>query len=264
MSDTPRRPRSWTIFFALLRRDARVARREIISFSIRTLFQPLMFTLVFGLLLPRMGYLDQRFLAALFPGIVAMSLTLASIQAVAFPMITDFGFTREIEDRLLAPLPTSLVALEKVVFGAIQGAFSALVIFPLARLIMGPIPGLTLGRAPELILITVLGGLAFSALGLWVGTAIDAQHISIMFSVIFVPLIFFGCAYYPWRGLDAFPALQYAVLINPLTYVAEGLRGTMIPDLPHMSLVMVVSALVVLSALFLRLGIRSFHRRAIG
>ena len=43
---------------------------------------------------------------ALLPGILAISLSLSAIQSVALPMVQDFGWTKEIEDRLLAPVPT--------------------------------------------------------------------------------------------------------------------------------------------------------------
>jgi ABC-2 type transport system permease protein len=39
----------------------------------------------------------------------------------------------------------------------------------------------------------------------------------------------FGCAYYPWSMLRPFKVLQYAVLINPLVYASEGLRGSLPP-----------------------------------
>jgi ABC-2 type transport system permease protein len=85
-----------------------------------------------------------------------------------------------------------------------------------------------------------------------------------MFSVIVAPMIFFGCAYYPWSGLRAVPAMQYAVLLNPLVYVAEGMRGTLTPGVPHMPLPVVLAALLALLALFWTLGLRSFERRAMG
>jgi ABC-2 type transport system permease protein len=85
-----------------------------------------------------------------------------------------------------------------------------------------------------------------------------------MFSVIVAPMIFFGCAYYPWKGLDAVPWLKYVVLVNPLVYVAEGLRGALTPEVPHMSLVAVGAALLALTLLFGALGLRSFQRRAVG
>jgi ABC-2 type transport system permease protein len=85
-----------------------------------------------------------------------------------------------------------------------------------------------------------------------------------MFSVIIAPMIFFGCAYYPWRGLDAVPVMKYLVLINPMVYVAEGMRGALTPAVPHMSLSVVGVALLIVTAVFWRLGIRAFYKRAIG
>jgi ABC-2 type transport system permease protein len=99
---------------------------------------------------------------------------------------------------------------------------------------------------------------------MWLGTAISPQQIGLMFSVIIAPMLFFGCAYYPWRGLDVVPILKYAVLINPMVYVAEGLRGALTPHVSHMPMGVVLAALVLISALFWTLGTRSFRRRAIG
>ena len=52
--------RSSSIFLALLRRDMRVARRELPFFLLRTTLQPLMFVIVFGYLLPRMVRRDMQ------------------------------------------------------------------------------------------------------------------------------------------------------------------------------------------------------------
>jgi ABC-2 type transport system permease protein len=101
-------------------------------------------------------------------------------------------------------------------------------------------------------------------LGLLLGSAISPTQIGLMFSVVVAPMIFFGCAYYPWQGLDAVPVMKYLVLINPLVYVAEGMRGVLTPQLPHMSLAAVTAALLAVTVVFWLLGIRSFERRAIG
>ena len=99
---------------------------------------------------------------------------------------------------------------------------------------------------------------------MWLGTAISPQQIGLMFSVIIAPMLFFGCAYYPWAGLKVVPVLQYAVLVNPMVYVAEGMRGALTPAVPHMPLAVVVAALLVISTFFWTLGTRSFQKRAIG
>jgi ABC-2 type transport system permease protein len=253
-----------SVFLALLRRDMRVARKEIVFFLIRTTMQPLLFVVVFGYLLPKMNFVGSGYQTALLPGILAVSLSLSAIQSVALPMVQDFGWTKEIEDRLLAPISTSLVAAEKIVSGMIQGVISAAFVLPIARLVMGPIPALTLSHAGEVTLVVLLGSLAFSALGMWLGTAIAPQQIGLMFSVIVAPMIFFGCAYYPWRGLDVVPAMKYAVLLDPMVYVSEGMRGALTPAVPHMPLSLVGGALVVIAGAFWIMGIRSFYKRAIG
>jgi ABC-2 type transport system permease protein len=252
------------VFWALLMRDVTVVRRELVFFLLRTAMQPLMFTIVFGFLLPRMGFMQRGYTAALLPGVLAVSLALAAVQSVALPMVADFGFTREIEDRLLAPVDNRLVALEKVVSGAIQGVIAALFVLPLARLIMGPVEGLALTHVGEILAVTVAGSVAFSVLGLFLGSVIEGQQIGLLFGLIIAPMIFFVCAYYPWAGLARVPFMQILVLANPLTYVAEGLRAVLTPQQPHMPLGMVLAALATITALFWRLGLKAFMKRSIG
>ena len=250
------------VFLAILLRDVTVARRELPYFLLRTTLQPLMFVVVFGFILPRIGLIPRDYTQIMLPGVLALSLTLSAIQSVALPMVQDFGFTREIEDRLLAPAPIELVAIEKVVSGLLQGIVAALFVLPVSRLIMGPIPGLTFRNVPLLLLATILGGAAFSAIGLYLGTAIAPQQIGLMFSVILAPMIMFGCTYYPWSGLSRVPAMKWAVLINPMVYVSEALRAALTPGVPHMPVPAILGALVVVPAIFLRLGLRSFDKRA--
>ena len=252
------------VFLALLQRDLRVARKELPFFLIRTSLQPLLFIIVFGYLLPKMGFMAGSYTSALLPGILAVSLTFSSVQSVALPLVQDFGWTKEIEDRLLAPVPTRLIAAEKIVAGVIQGFIAAAFVMPIARLIMGPIAGLSLSNVPLVLLVVLLGATAFSSLGLLLGTAIEPQQIGLMFSVIIAPMIFFGCAYYPWAGLSTVPVMKYAVLVNPLVYVAEGLRAALTPSITHMPMIASTAALVFLSILFWTLGIRAFEKRAIG
>jgi ABC-2 type transport system permease protein len=253
-----------TVFGALLRRDLRVARRELPYFLLRTIMQPLLFIIVFGSLLPKMGFVRGGYTTTLLPGILALSLTLAAIQSVTLPMVQDFGWTKEIEDRLLAPIPTRYIAAEKIVVGVIQGVIAALVVLPAGRLIMGPIPGFTLVHFGAVLAVTILGATAFSALGLLIGSTISPQQIGLMFSVFIAPMIFFGCTYYPWRGLDVVPVAKYAVLINPLVYVSEGMRGALTPEVSHMPLSVVLLALTILVVIFWTVAVRAFLKRAVG
>lgn len=247
----------------MLRRDIRVARRELPFFLVRTAMQPLLLMIVFGYLMPKLGVMQKGYTATLLPGVLALSLALSSVQSVALPMVTQFGFSKEIEDRLLAPIPNHLVALELIVAGTIQGMIAGIFVLPAGRLIMGAIPGLALSNLPHILGITILGAATFSALGLVMGCAIQPQQIGLMFSSIISPMIFFGCTYYPWKALDKVPVMKYAVLVNPLVYVAEGMRGAITPDVPHMDPLVVALVLVGLLYVFWYFGKRAFLKRAV-
>src|SRR5712692_12078516 len=124
-------------FIALLHRDLRVARRELQYFILRVALQPLLFTFIFGYVMPRMGIIQQGYTAMLLPGILGLSMTLSSMQAVALPLVIDFGWSKEIEDRLLAPISIVGVGVEKIIVGIVQAIVAGIVVLPLAWLMMG-------------------------------------------------------------------------------------------------------------------------------
>ena len=81
---------------------------------------------------------ESAFATVLVPGVVAISIMFQGIQAVALQMSTEFGYTREIEDRVQAPCPIWLVAVAKVLSGAIQGVLAAVIVFPIAAVVHAP------------------------------------------------------------------------------------------------------------------------------
>jgi len=113
------------------------------------------------------------------------------------------------------------------------------------------------------ILIAVLVAGFAACGGLALGCSVDQQHIGLMFSMVLTPMIFFGCTYYPWSALDKFPILKYAVLVNPLVYASEGLRGSLVPQSQHLSLVIVLAAMLIFDGLFLFVGLKRFQSKAV-
>jgi len=254
---------NWKCFFAMLARDAHVARRNFFVLLLQTFLQPLMFVFIFGRVMVRSGYMPEAYKSLLLPGIMAISMVFTGVWAVAMPLIAEFQFTREIEDRLLAPMEISWVAVEKVLAGTLQALLAGLVVIPMAWLILRP--GVVFSLRSPLIFacVTVLVALFASCGGLALGCSVNQSHIGLMFSMVLTPMIFFGCTYYPWSALNNFPILQKAVLINPLVYASEGLRGTLVPQFPHLSLGAVLVALTLFDGLLLATGLRQFHRKAV-
>jgi ABC-2 type transport system permease protein len=254
---------NWKTFLALLARDAHVARRNVVPLLFQTFLQPLLFVFIFGRVMVGSGYMPATYKSLLLPGIMAISMVFTGIWAVAMPLIAEFQFTREIEDRLLAPIDISWVAVEKMVAGLIQALVAGLVVIPLAWIILRPGLELHLDNPLLFVCITLLVA-GFSACGgLALGCSVDQQHIGLMFSMVLTPMIFFGCTYYPWSALSKFPILQKIVLINPLAYASEGLRASLVPQFPHLSLPLILVALTAFDLLLLVVGLRQFHKKAV-
>ena len=254
---------NWKTFAAMLARDAHVARRNIIQLFLQTFLQPLLFVFIFGRVMVGSGYLPASYKSLLLPGIMAISMVFTGIWAVAMPLIAEFQWTREIEDRLLAPINIYWIAIEKVIAGMIQAIIAGLIVIPLAWLVLRPGVDISV-HAPLILAGIILLVAAFSACGgLALGCSINQQHIGLMFGMVITPMIFFGCTYYPWSALKNFPVLQKLVLINPLVYASEGLRASLVPQFPHLAVVAVLAALAAFDVLLLVLGLRQFDKKAV-
>jgi ABC-2 type transport system permease protein len=257
-----------TAFLATFHRDLVVTGREFIPFLMQALMQPLFFLFIFGKVLPRIGLAAPNFAALMLPGIVALTGMIAAMQGVTLPLVLDLGFAREIDDRLLAPMPVWFVALEKVLFGAVRGAIASSVIFPLGWLILGNGFQVRSDRLFMLTAMVLLTALVGSTVGLLIGTIIKPDQISLMFTLIFTPLLFTGCTYYPWGALGKIGWFQIFTLANPLTYAAEGLRYAMVPpiagkDFPTLPIVWILPALLTSVVVVFLLGTRTFGRRVV-
>jgi ABC-2 type transport system permease protein len=254
---------NWKAFAAMLARDAHVARRNAIQLLFQTFLQPLLFVFIFGRVMVDSGFMPAVYKSLLLPGIIAITMVFTGIWAVAMPLIAEFQWTREIEDRLLAPIDVEWLAIEKIIAGMIQALVAGLVVIPLGWLVLRPGIDISIHSPLEFITIILLVA-AFSACGgLALGCSINQQHIGLMFGMVITPMIFFGCTYFPWSALKTFPVLQKLVLINPLVYASEGLRASLVPQFPHLATVAVLVALTFFDCLLLLLGLRQFDKKAV-
>jgi ABC-2 type transport system permease protein len=261
------RAASTAAFGALLLRDLVVLRKNLREFIPRTVLQPLLLVFVFTYVFPKIGQGvggatgASGFSTLLVAGVIGLAVLFQGIQAVALPMVTEFGVTREIEDRVLAPLPVSMVAIEKIVSGAIQGLFAALIVFPIAAIVPATPVHLQIHWV-ILLTFTPLACIMCSALGLMFGTVFNPRTVPMLFGVVVLPITFLGCIYYTWASLAPIRWLQVTILVNPLVYVSEGFRAAL-TDVPTMSLWAVYPVVIGFTVLFGTIGIRFFRRRVI-
>ncbi|HWD53402.1 MAG TPA: ABC transporter permease [Acidimicrobiales bacterium] len=263
--------------WALILRDLVVLRKHLVEFVIRTVVQPFLLCLVFLYVFPKIGQgigggggpgSESAFATVLVAGVVGISILFQGVQSVALTMATEFGYTREIEDRVQAPCPIWLVALAKVLSGAVQGAISAIIVLPIASVVHAGGVEAHLNLHWWIILTLVpLACVGMTSLGLFLGTTFEPRNIGLMFGFVILPVTFLGGTYYQWTRLAPVKVggwhwLQTVVLVNPLIYVNEGMRAAF-TNASHMHLYVVYPVLVAFTAIFLGIGLRNFRRRVL-
>ncbi|HEX2073354.1 MAG TPA: ABC transporter permease [Geodermatophilus sp.] len=256
------RPRVARAFRALLWRDVFVTGRELVPFLLQVVLQPVFLLFVFGKVLVDLGFASDEYSDVLLPGVIALTAFLTALQNTAFPLVIDFSYTKEIEDRLLAPLPTSLVAVEKIVFSVLRALVAAAVMFPISWWVLGTLP-VAWSDLPLLTVFLVLGSVVGAVMGMTLGTFVTPNRINVVFAVVLTPLLFTGATQFPWQSLDTLRWFQVLCAVNPLTYVSEALRAEMTPDVPHLPLWVCALALLGFLVAFGVASLVGFRRRAL-
>ena len=282
INDAPEpRPTLLRTFNAMMAREFRVLRRNAIATFTRAIMQPLLFVFVFAYVFPKIGggfmlgggaaatsagaAISINFATILVPGLMASMLLMQGIMAVTFPLVMEFSWQRTIEDRALAPVPIRVLAIQKIVAGAVQSFIGAVIVFPIVLLVhaSGQAPHVHVTNWALFVLILAAASLLTASLGLLLGTIMDPRKMQMLFAVILLPATMLGCVYYPWSALHSIRWLQILVLINPMVYMSEGLRAVLTPTLGHMPLWGVLLALIGGTVVFGYLGTRTFTKRVL-
>lgn len=261
-------------FGALLARDLRVTRRQLGGLVLRSVMQPLAFTFGFAYVLPKIGMAGgfggqpgaPKFTTVLVPGLIAITIAVQAITAVMMPLLMELTYTKQMEDRALAPVPLWVIAVQKIVSAAVQALLAGLVVFPVVMLVHadGQAPQVQVHNWPLFLVSLVLACLLAACTGLLLGTVFDVQKVQHLFAAVITPLTVLGCVYFPWSALDAVPWLRYLTLLNPVVYMGEGLRASLTPEVGHMPVWAILLAEVGGIVLLGGVALRNFSRRVIG
>src|SRR5207247_9289416 len=130
-----------TAFLALPRRDMLVASRNAAPMLLATLTQPVLVVLVFGNILPRLNLVAPEFRSVMVAGLMSITMMMAGVQGVLMPLVIDLSGSREVDERILAPISVLGVAFEKVVAGAIHAGLAGVVALPAMMVLMHQVGG---------------------------------------------------------------------------------------------------------------------------
>lgn len=234
-------------FWAMVERDLLVQWRDKWEFVFRVAMLPFIMILVLGWMFPAIGLLPEDFPTHMFCGMIGMSMLITGIHGTAVPLSMDFHGLREIEDRLLAPVPTRTVAFSKMFVGILESFIGGLIVLPISLVFMGSeiVIQMDISDIPLLALVLVMTAMASASLGLLVGTIVKPSQIAAMFPGFLMPVVFLGAIFYTWNQLSPLPVMQAVTLIDPLTWINEAIRCVMTPQIDSIALAVTLPGIAV-------------------
>lgn len=255
-----RKINSFKVFSVMVKRDLLIQLRDRWEFVFRVAMLPFVLILIYGYILPKIGVLSSDFPSQMFPGMIGMSMLLTGIHGTAVPLTMDFNNSREIEDRLQAPVKTGVVALAKMTVGFIESFIGGFIVLPVSLIFMADRINVTITSSNILPLIgmLILTAITSACLGLLVGTIVKPRQIAAMFPGFLMPVVFTGAIFFSWNSLSSVPVFQYIVLINPLVHINEALRYIMTPQIQSVNIGYSVIGIIVLTGLMLFFGSKRF------
>ena len=243
------------IIYALWRRDMVKFLRDRRSL-ITSLVRPFLWLVAFGfglrasVKLPGAG---ADFVSFLVPGMAAMTVLFSSMfAAISIVWEREFGFLKEL---LVAPIPRGAIVAAKLAAGSATATVEAGLMLALAPLI-----GARFSVAGALMSLPLLAvfGMSVNALGIVVAARMKSfEGFGSVVNFIIQPIFFLSGALYPIDGLPR--ALRLIVLINPMSYVVDAVRGLCIGS-HHFPLALDIAVALGAALAFGALARRSFNK----
>ena len=160
----------------------------------------------------------------IIPGLIMMSVINHSYQNTSSSLM-QAKFLKFLDDILITPLSGLEISLAYIIGGAIRGVINAISIIILSYLIA---EGFSVHNYFMTFLYIFIVSWAFSALGLLVGIyAKSWDHIGVFTNFVFMPLTMLGGVFWSISMLKS-QFLQTISLINPIYWMIQGLRESMI------------------------------------
>ena len=166
---------------------------------------------------------------------------------------------------MLAPLPIWAVGVGKIIAGALQAVIAAAVVFPIVFFVhaKGQAPTVHISNWPLFVVVLLLASVLSASFGLLIGTSFRPQQVPLVFSILVLPMTLLGCIYYPWARLTPITWLKWAVLVNPLVYMSEGMRAALTPGIQHMPTTVILLAMLAITVALGLVALRKFRERVV-
>jgi hypothetical protein len=216
------------VFLALLRRDIKVLRSQAVT----TFFDGFVLTVInvfmFRYLFPLAG-MQPALVMPVFLGSILMVLTSLGA-SLAMRIVFDLQYTRFIDYHLTLPIPKRWLFAKYVTHFALELLLATAPLLIFSLLVLRHEFALLEPHWPSFIALYVLGIIFFALFFFILGIRYSYHwFMANVWPRRIVPLIVLGAMFYPWYAVYHFsPIIGYIFLLNPFTYLAEGLRSSLL------------------------------------
>jgi ABC-type polysaccharide/polyol phosphate export permease len=169
-------------------------------------------------------------------GIIA-SIGLFDLYANVTTMVADFEGNKTINYYLTLPTTTFTVLCSYICYYAIVSIGITLSLIPLGKILLWNKFDVWAVAWPKLLLFIVLLNILCSTSTLLIAAIIPSlDKVEVLWMRIIFPLWFLGGFQFSWMSVHSIvPMMSYAMLLNPITYMTEGIRAALFGQSAYLS-----------------------------
>jgi len=225
----------FNVFKNLLKIDLKLF-KEILLDKIVDLFIWVACTiLIMGYIMPLLG-LSNDYGVFQLAGLVA-SAGLFEVFPSVMGLVSDYEGDRLISYQLILPVPSWLIFIKIICHYAISAIILGLCVIPMGKLVLWQQFDLTQIQLIPFALMALVTGIFYGVFTLLISSMCkDMSRIGNVWMRFIFPLWFLGGFQFSWTVLYRLaPKLAYANLLNPMTYIMEGMRAALLGQAEYIS-----------------------------
>lgn len=227
MKNPQRNPRVLPLFFQLMKKDLQGFMRVYRGKFFDTCFLFFTNALIFGYFMPT--GLPDTYGPFIVVGAIA-SFGLFDIVGQVGEILFDIEGDKKITFTLTMPVPYWIIFGQLAIKWALNTFLLCVPLFLIGKLLLWNEFNFSETNFLQLTLMYPTVCIFFGFFSLWlIGIIKKIQSLSALFLRVINPLFMFGGYFFTWHSSFALsPYIGYAILLNPMIYVMEGMRGAVL------------------------------------
>lgn len=251
----------WHVVKEMVKTDLSIFKTFVVKKWVDMFIWIITMTLVYAYIMPLFG------LAESYGGFMVASMcsTAGLFQAFAYmaEMVDDFEEKKTFQYYFTLPIPSWLVFVRLVIYYTITFVILGSLVLPVGRILLWNSFSLEHVHWGKFVLITFVIDLFYATFALWVTSFIYSllNFDSVWMRVVY-PLWFLGCFQFSWKALHVVsPVLSYIDLLNPITYISEATRASILGQEGSLNFWYCVIALLIFTVFCFLHALKRLKRR---